>query len=97
MFRDVSAVIAIITREDDAVSLAAPVDQASEVRTSPVARGAMLCKGNDFPRKLGRDGGINIVRKKCFPVFFLIMVDSDLKGRLHRRHRAARIDDKPVL
>jgi uncharacterized protein with PIN domain len=50
MFRDVSAVIAIITREDDAVSLAAPVDQASEVRTSPVARGAMLCKGNDFPR-----------------------------------------------
>ena len=26
--------------------------QASEVRTSPVARGAMLCKGNDFPTRM---------------------------------------------
>jgi ribonuclease VapC len=37
MFLDASAIIAIIAQEDDAASLAARLDQASEAWTSPIA------------------------------------------------------------
>jgi ribonuclease VapC len=37
MFLDASAIIAMIAREDDAASLAARLDQAGQVHTSPVA------------------------------------------------------------
>ena len=37
MFVDASAIVAIIAQEDDAASLAARLDQANEVHTSPIA------------------------------------------------------------